>query len=133
KHIEIGSALYNRLRIGNTVQIKYLPSDPNISVLTASDTDDTERNNGILATSLTVPPCLLIAGLMLFNDRKNRILSKGQLLPGKIISAQAKPGNKGAYLVTIDYSFADAYGQQLTRKQTQNRPDLRKTSLPTAG
>src|SRR5262249_35329654 len=133
RHVEIGNALYSRLLIGKTVQIKYLPSDPNTSVLTGADKDATEQGNGILATALTVPICRLIAGLILRTDLKNRRLSKGQLLPGKILSAQGRAGSRGSYLVTVEYSFTNPGGQQLTRKEVQNRPDLRRSTLPAAG
>src|SRR5258708_18221579 len=133
KHVGIGIDLYNRLLIGDAVQVKYLPSDPNVSVLTGSDKDDTDRNSGILALVIVLPICLIISGLILLNDRKNRRLSKGQLLPGTVVGAPGRSGSRGSYLVTIDYRFTSPYGQETTRGQAGNRPDLRKTALPAAG
>src|SRR5258708_11033787 len=109
KHVGVGSDLYNKLLIGDAVQVKYLPSDPNVSVLTGPDKDDTDRNSGLLALVIVLPTCLIISGLILLNDRKNRKLSKGQLLPGTIVGARGRSGSRGSYLVPIDYRFTSPY------------------------
>ena len=113
--------------------IKYLPSDPDVSVLTGDYKDDTERTQNLILMAIFLPTSLIIAILILRTDGRNRRLSGGQLLPGQILSAQGKSGSKGAYNVTVEYNFTNPYGQQITKKQTNNRPDLRKTALPEAG
>jgi hypothetical protein len=133
KHVQIGSGLYNNTYIGDSVSIKYLPTDPNVSVLTGDYKDDTERNNGIILMAIFLPTCLIIGALILWVDGSNRRISGGQLLAGQIISSQGRAGSKGTYNVTIEYGFTNPYGQQLTKKQTSNRPDLRKSPLPAAG
>ncbi len=133
RHLQIGSALYNGLSIGDTVTIKYLQSDPDVSVLTGDFKDDTERTQNIVLTAIFLPTFLIIGALILRVDGRNRRYSSGQLLPGQIVSAQGKAGSKGAYIVSVEYSFTNPYGQQLTKKQSNNRPDLRKNPLPAAG
>jgi hypothetical protein len=133
RHFEISSQLYDQIRIGDTVTISYLQSDPNVNVLTGDYKDDTERNEGIVLMAIAIPVCVLIGSLILWIDGKNRRLSAGQLLTGQIINATAKPGNKGAYNLTVDYSFTNPYGQQFTKKQMYNRTDLKKSPLPEAG
>jgi hypothetical protein len=133
KHILIGSTLYNRVLIGDTVTIKYLPSDPKVSVLSGDDQDDTDRNENIGIMVISVPICLIIGAYCLWVDGKNRRISRGQLLPGQILRAEGKRGSKGSYTVSIDFGFTNPYGQQLIKKQSKNRPDLRNTPLPAVG
>lgn len=133
KHVGIGSDLYNRLLIGDPVHIKYLPSDPSVSVLSGTDKDDTDRNSSIAMLAIVLPTCLIISGLILLNDRKNRKLSRGQLLPGTITAVRGRNGSRGSYLVSIDYRFTNPFGQEITKSQTGNRPDLRRAGLPAAG
>jgi len=133
RHVLIDSSLYDRVSIGDTVSINYLPSDPDISVLTGDDKDDTERTQNIVILAVFLPTCLIIGATILWVDGKNRRLSGGQLLLGQIISAQGRSGTRGAFRVTVEYGFTTPYGQQLTKKQSNNRPDLRKTPLPAAG
>jgi hypothetical protein len=131
--VNISSSLYNRLRIGSTVSVRYLMRDPSISMLWGDDFDSTsitgQRLIGVIVGGTSLVCCLVCVWV----DWRNRRISKGTLLRGTLLSASGRNGSKGAYIVTVEYTFTTPSGGIITKKASNDRRDLRKAALPPYG
>src|SRR5262249_29596662 len=127
----ISEDTYHRLREGDTILIRYLPDNPDVSALVSDGIDDTFLDTliSLLFIGVGLAGVYAIYGMWRSN---RRLLSRGQLIAGSIRSAH---GNKvkGSYQVTIDYSFTPRDGQAIEAYQTGTRDDLKDAVLPEKG
>jgi hypothetical protein len=126
----VSSDFYYTVYKGDTILIRYLPDDPTVSrIMSESDLQDFLLIPG--ATSLALDLAMLYV-LIRQQRRNRRLIEEGQIVTGKIseITGQSV---KGGYQVTVRYDFLSPYGNELSRKESLVRNDLRKVPLPAVG
>jgi hypothetical protein len=133
RDVQIAESLYDQLRIGSAVSVRYLMRDPNINMLWGDDFDMTAVNSQRAIGAIVGASGLVIALICMWIDGRNRRISTGTLLRGTVTGAKAQNGRKGTYLVTINYTFTTPSGGIINKKAQGNRPDLRRSGLPTIG
>ena len=64
--------------------------------------------------------------------RAQRIAHEGQFITGRVTEASGST-SKNTYTVSIHYAFTTPDGEELSRKESRTRNDLRRMALPSAG
>ncbi|HEX2914960.1 MAG TPA: DUF3592 domain-containing protein [Chloroflexia bacterium] len=120
KSEDVSASFYSSHRLGGTVQVVYLPSNPQVAVL--SGTGD-QLGMTLLVAVVAGPLCLLVSiysfwkfGQMV---RQRRRLKKGKILNGRISHREiknnilSKPSS-----VYVTYTFTSPEGRSLEGKST---------------
>ena len=114
KEAEVTEQTYQRQNIHSSIQIIYQASDPTVS----------EIPNQFFPAGFTIGALFGLFGLLaavtgLWNLRVNRlVVRKGVLLSGYVVYARVARGRRGSTSLKLTYSFADPYGQTVTRTKT---------------
>jgi Protein of unknown function (DUF3592) len=136
----VSAATYARLGEGSPVSVRYLPTDPTVSGLGGSDTDNTYLVS-LTITMIIFIPFLMIMAVLFKNmirttrrkiERQRRLVREGRVLPGQVITCDGRT-YKGVYTVKVRYRFHSPSDNELIRLATRRRNDLRKAKLAQPG
>jgi hypothetical protein len=130
----ITQAAYERLKPSAPVTVTYLPGDPQVSRLDASDPADRWRARLTLgAGGLTV----LFVGLALLGlDRRrqsHRAAHGWRVLRGQVVECGGRLDQDGDFKIRLRYRFLTPDEQVIVGQTSQIRNDLNDTLLPQPG
>jgi Protein of unknown function (DUF3592) len=136
----VSQGTYARLVEGTPVTVKYLRSDPRISALSGSDSDDTYLISLTIAMVIFIPllALMLVAMRNMFRqigpkvERKRQLMREGKLVKGQVLSSYGTE-SRGNYRVTVRYGFRAPDSHDVIKLASRNRNDLTEAALPKAG
>jgi Protein of unknown function (DUF3592) len=141
---------FDRLAVGDQVEVNYVPGNPAVSKLAGSQTDNTLHDNRLLMTWIGIISTLLAGGFVLLQLMRlledYRIQQLGHLLIGHINHCKGKlsvtgrsmasedygSALRGNYVIEIDYRFRTADNHEYRNREVRKRNDLVKAHLPAA-
>jgi hypothetical protein len=112
---------YRRLRPGTPIPVRYLPTEPSISVMPLEESMDTERE---LLALVAFPVCMILALVCLVPPLRSRqLLGMGQPAHAKVTKVEWKLRSAGSSWVqarqaVIHYQFHDSAGRVVRNKST---------------
>jgi hypothetical protein len=143
--------LFNKLKTGDSVRIKYLPTDPNVSTLAEVDMN---ASLGFMGSLLIIIGALgtLITGVYLLPVvsaalKELHLRRYGKILNGQVLSCRRykneaptslNPHEYGSalsnlFFIELSYRFKLPDGKEITSWDKRKRDDLKGKSLPTFG
>jgi hypothetical protein len=133
QELDVDQETYNRLVEGTPILIKYLPTDPAISVLAHDDIAPLDLE--VILPALFGPALLTLLILVWafwVSLRYTRFERQGQVIKGEVTACEGK-AMPDHYHVTLSYKFRTPADRELTGKITQERDDLKNEELPQKG
>jgi hypothetical protein len=121
---------------GMPVSVVYLPSDPNVSMLTGEDADYSERNKVLLFGLGWLGIAFIGLSAAIWKMREQRLwVQKSRIMQGIVCESQGhQAGEKLRYFkLTIRYRFVSPSGIELFGRQSEARDDLAYQALPKPG
>jgi hypothetical protein len=147
----IARSIYDQFQMGDSVMLKYLPENPQLSGVAGAAQDGVLVEGKLIVGSTSVASALIAAGalitLICHQWRKNQYFVHGQLLKGHVLSCRVhldalpehievwEKGAKyeGVFFIAVTYTFKSPTGKTIKAVATRQRNDLRRMPLPAFG
>jgi hypothetical protein len=123
---------YNSYEYRALVNILYLPSNPNVSRIDGTNRPPYEMAGFGVCWSLFF--IAMLYGAATQHDRESTLRSKGQVVPGFVVSAKAHEDSDSDYNLTIKYRYnSPQTGDMVMKKQSFIHNEAKKRPLPMEG
>ncbi len=129
---QVDQAIYNRAEIGATVQIEYVPTNPQMAIIVGTNSFPLVPMLFVLVWNGTV---YLVIFLVLRHYRRRVFLERnGKMIAGEILEATITADIDGDLTVSVEYVFSvPDSDKRLSKTERATRNDLRKQKLPPPG
>jgi uncharacterized protein DUF3592 len=127
----VSSDTYNNTFDGGSIDIRYLPDDPKTSRIMNDNVNDPKIMLFFMAIFLAIP-ILFIYFTLRNSGRNRRMESEGQIITGRITEAKLTR-IKSNYQLALRYTFTSPEGEELSKKESRVRNDLRNGGVPAEG
>ena len=125
---------YNTLTTGTHVTIRYLQDDPTQARLSGPNADEQSTSLYFFMVFGTWAVAIIVTYFLVTHMLRNRqMAADGQLVEGVVVGASLARA-KSSYVLKMKYTFTSPIsGQNMTRRESTNRSDLKGTSGPAPG
>jgi hypothetical protein len=127
---EVARAYYERLKVGSEVPVRFLPESPEVSRL-VEDRHWLSMATGVAAVCLLAALVFLVLALVI--RRRLRLLRRGQVLSGKLLSCRGATDSENDFCLHATFNFVTPADRIIQGKQTVCRNDMKDQALPQPG
>ncbi|MBN1563594.1 MAG: DUF3592 domain-containing protein [Anaerolineae bacterium] len=130
----VSYASYQTWEPGSTVTVTYVPGDPAISELRADATATTNRRKAwAMSFGCSVAPMLLLIAFFAVRRRERRMINRGHILRGEIVSYASHEDAAADLTIKLHYRFVTTEGKEIVTTKQAVANSLKNSLAPHPG